>query len=109
MRHCLSSLPNIKTIPYFNTSINCDCNCRLPEDCNNDDFLTLTSRLNNCFSPYPMRSIIKSSMCEERKNNNEGLYVCENVCDCPCHCITCICCPFVKEKGDINTAEYYKN
>ena len=67
MRHCLSSLPNIKTIPYFNTSINCDSNCHLPEDCNNDDFLTLTSRLNNCFSPYPMRSIIKSTMCEEKK------------------------------------------
>ena len=109
MRNCLSPSPNVKTLPYFNRSLNCDCNCHEPEDCNNEELHTITSKANNCFSPLPMKTTIKSPLSEEIKNDNEGLCVCENVCDCPCHCISCVCCPCVKEKGDPDTGEYYRN
>ena len=109
MRNCLSPSPNIKTIPYFNRNMDCECNCHFPDDCNNDDFLTLTTRGSNCFSLSPMRSTIKSAKCEEIKNNNEGLCVCENVCNCPCHCISCVCCPCGKGKSDEDKGEYYRN
>ena len=110
MRNCLSPSPNIKSIPYFSRKTSCDCNCHFSEDCNNDDFLTLSVRANNCFSPSPMRSTLKSTLCEEIKSNNEGLCVCENICNCPCHCISCVCCPCVKEKRDSDySGEYYKN
>ncbi len=79
MRNCLSPPPNIKSISYFNRNANCDCNCHYDDDCN-DDFLTLTVRDNNCFSPSPMRTNLKADIKGEIKNN-VGLCVCENVCD----------------------------
>jgi hypothetical protein len=39
------------------------------------------------------------------KKNSESLCMCDEICSCPCHCVTCLCCPCVKDKKN----DYYKN
>ena len=110
MRNCLSPPPNIKSTSYFSRNDNCDCNCHFPEDCNDEIFgLSVQENNNcNCFSPSPIRRNLNSEIDPEIKNNT-GLCICENVCKCPCHCISCVCCPCVKERTEPDTEEYYRN
>ena len=112
MRNCLSPSPNIKSISHFNRNENCDCNCHFPEECK-ENYLAQSMNENNIFSspspcPSPMRSNTKKDLHSEILNNN-GLCVCNNICNCPCHCITCICCPCVKDRKQIDTSDYYRN
>ena len=55
-----------------------------------------------------MRTNLNSEINPEIKNNS-GLCICENVCSCPCHCISCVCCPCVKERTEPDSEEYYRN
>ena len=43
--------------------------------------------------------------------SSDCLCVCENMCSCPCHSVTCICCPCGKDRQDAQTSKinYYKN
>ena len=104
MRNYLSPPPFTKTISYFNRNENCDCDCHCPEDCETD-YVAHSIRDNICFSPSPMRT----SSSKLKAEIHSGLCVCDKVCDCPCHCISCVCCPCVKEKQDPDTSEYYRN
>ena len=105
MRNYLSPPPNTKTVSYFNRHENCDCDCHCPDDCDTD-YLARSVRDNNlCFSPSPLRPNIKN----ETHEIHSGLCVCDKICNCPCHCISCVCCPCVKERQDPDTGEYYRN
>ena len=108
MRNCLSPSPNMKSISYFNRNDNCDCNCHFPEECKENYLAQSVHENNNFFSPSPMRSNIKTDFHSDI-NSNSGLCVCDNICNCPCHCISCVCCPCVKDRKDIDTSDYYRN
>ena len=43
--------------------------------------------------------------------SSDCLCVCENMCSCPCHNVTCICCPCGKDRQDSQYSKinYYKN
>ena len=40
--------------------------------------------------------------------NSKELRTCKEICDCPCHCVSCICCPGVSNQP-APPSDYYKN
>ena len=108
MRNCLSPPPTIKSIQNYTRNSNCECNCHFTDDCE-QNLLNLTSHENNlCCSPSPIRRPVKNGFQKQTKNNYY-LCSCDEICNCPCHCVTCVCCPCVKERRDPDTSEYYRN
>ena len=84
---------------------NCDCFCHYPEDIDiNDKHSILHQNIppnatTQSYRPSPLKKKLN------QKKNSESLCICEEICSCPCHCVTCLCCPCVKEKKN----DYYKN
>ena len=111
MRNCLSPSPNIKTISYFNQNVNCDCNCHFSEECKENCLAQSMHENTIFFSPSPCPSPMRSTKTDFHSEirNNVGLCVCDNICNCPCHCTSCVCCPCVKDRKGTYTNDYYKN
>ena len=109
MRNCLSPSPINKSLSNYTMNQNCECNCHSSEDCD-QDYLSISDRGNKlCYSPSPMRREIRTQFQTPQIKSSMGLCSCEEICSCPCHCITCICCPCVKERKETDTGDYYRN
>jgi len=93
MRNRLSPSPSIKSMSFFNRQKNCECDCHCPDDCENDYLAKSARDYNVCFSTSPMTQSIKTEF-------ETVLCSCDKVCNCPCHCVSCLCCPCVKERQD---------
>ena len=84
---------------------NCDCFCHYPEDMEmNEQHSILHQNLPSSSNTqaYRQTPLKKNTI---PKKNSESLCMCDEICSCPCHCVTCLCCPCVKEKKN----DYYKN
>ena len=134
MKNCSPPRTN-RTMSNFSIQDNCDCLCHFPEECKigipnyelgfqNQSMCQNIASL-RCVSPFQSGSSSPNRIITSLKKNPEtqsmnilqrnistnSLCVCDNVCDCPCHCVSCVCCPCVKDKSEtqIDTSEYYKN
>ena len=108
MRNCLSPPPINRSFTNLWRNSNCDCNCHSTDDCE-QDFLTISSPGSNlCFSPSAMRNDIKCDYQSQIKNNFSSCS-CEEICNCPCHCVSCVCCSCVKGRQAPDTGDYYRN
>ena len=97
----------------FYTQDNCDCKCHFPEDIkmnkNNLIYQNIHTvhSISPCHSHSPDRIAVSSNQNKKIQNmqtnkSNASLCVCDNICSCPCHCITCVCCPCVKDRPQMN-------
>ena len=123
MKNC--SPPRINNnISNLYTQDNCDCRCHYPDDFEKNQNNLIYQNIHtvhsispfHSHSPSPDHIAITSHQNKKILNmqtnmSNGSLCVCDNICSCPCHCITCVCCPCVKDKPQTNenTDNYYKN
>ena len=123
MKNCSPTRLNT-SMSHFYTQDNCECVCHFPEDYEiNNQNKIICQNIHTIHSVSPCRSHSPSrdqmlvtahqnkTIQNLQKNMSTGsLCICENICNCPCHCLTCVCCPCVKERTNINnnTDNYYK-
>ena len=98
---------------HFKSLDNCDCNYYIQEDCNNSNINGM--RHQNIHSKNSIVPCLSHSPSLNQVNmpsyqNCRTICICEKICNCPCHCVACICCPCVKEVSRVNTNidDYYK-
>ena len=105
---------------------NCECSCHFREDCKiNEQNKLMYNKFHTIHSISPYHAHLASADClnaNEKQNkkmevlqpsiSSGYLCECENICNCPCHCTSCVCCPCVKERSQTseieNTENYYK-
>ena len=105
MRNCFSS-PKLKKSDF--STCECECNCHNSKELelNPQDFVN-THKTKSVKSYLSQSQIITVPKEISQPNLNKGLCTCKEICNCPCHGVTCLCCPCVSDKSDIN--DYYKN
>ena len=131
MRNC-SPPRSTRIITNYTIQDNCDCLCHFPEECKLSNINCESCRQNNdvcqklvsihCMpscdsnSPSPPRINSDSNINRifkkyQRNMSSDCLCICENMCSCPCHSVTCICCPCGKDRQDAQASKinYYKN
>ena len=105
MRTCFS-YPKVLKKSEFSTC-DCECNCHSPEEMqlSDEDY---NYKKNRTIKAYLSQSqILPKNKDNSQSNYEKGLCTCKEICNCPCHCISCLCCPWVSNKSDNN--DYYKN
>ena len=105
MRNCFSS-PKIKKSDF--STCDCECNChnsKVMELCP-QDFVS-SHKTKSTKSYLSQSQIISEPNKISQSNYDKGLCTCKEICNCPCHCTSCLCCPCVSDKSEIN--DYYKN
>ena len=101
MRTCFSSDKLVKKSDFST----CDCECHPSKEMelNPEDFI-------NNQKTKTIRSYLSQSQILSKSKDisyEKGLCTCKEVCNCPCHCSSCLCCPCVTNKSESN--DYYKN
>ena len=105
MRNCFSS-PKVNKKSDFSTC-DCECNCHSPEEMHlsSEDFIKNKRKINKSY--LSQSQIIARSKDSSDSECEKILCTCKEMCNCPCHCLSCLCCPCVSNKGENN--DYYKN
>ena len=106
MKTCFSSDKLLKKSDF--STCDCECNCHTPKEMELSQQDFVSSHKTRSIRSYLSQSQILSRTIDIPDSKNEkGVCTCKEICDCPCHCISCLCCPCVSSKPENN--DYYKN